>query len=72
MRKRLFLDITDVAKEEPLPTDSELWNCPNLIISPHISGPSMREDMIEFFKENFGRYLRQEPLVGLVDFERVY
>ena len=62
--------ILDVVDEEPLPPESKLWNCPNLIISPHISGPSVREDMAEFFKENFRRYLRKEPLVGLVDFER--
>jgi len=64
--------ILDVVKEEPLQPDSKLWDCPNLIISPHISGPSIREDMIVFFKENFRRYLQQEPLVGLVDFERGY
>jgi phosphoglycerate dehydrogenase-like enzyme len=64
--------ILDVVKEEPLHPDSKLWDCPNLIISPHISGPSVREDMIEFFKENFRRSFRKQPLVGLVDFERGY
>ena len=64
--------IFDVMKEEPLPPGSERRNCTDPIISPHNFGPSMREDMIEFFKENFRRYLWQEPLVGLVDFERGY
>lgn len=28
----------DVAYTEPLPTDSPLWKCPDLIITPHVSG----------------------------------
>jgi len=31
------LDVTD---PEPLPADDPLWDCPNLIISPHIAGTS--------------------------------
>jgi len=62
--------ILDVVKEEPLPPQSELWDCPNLILSPHISGPSMPEDMAEVFKENFRRYIHKEPLLGQIHFER--
>lgn len=62
--------ILDVVKEEPLPPQSELWDCPNLILSPHLSGPSLPEDMVEVFKENFKRYVNKEPLLGLIDFER--
>lgn len=28
----------DVASQEPLPADSELWRAPNLIITPHVGG----------------------------------
>jgi phosphoglycerate dehydrogenase-like enzyme len=28
----------DVFKVEPLPSTSRLWNCPNIIITPHIAG----------------------------------
>jgi phosphoglycerate dehydrogenase-like enzyme len=62
--------VLDVVKEEPLPPTSELWNCPHLIITPHICGPSLPEDMVECFKENFRRYLRREPLLGRIDFEK--
>lgn len=62
--------VLDVVREEPLPATSELWNCPNLIITPHICGPSLPEDMVECFKENFRRYLRKEPLLGRIDFEK--
>jgi glyoxylate/hydroxypyruvate reductase A len=62
--------VIDVMKEEPLPPASPLWDCPRLVITPHISGPSLPVDMVAFFKENFGRFLRKEPLMGLLDFSR--
>lgn len=30
----------DVVDPEPLPTDSPLWDCPNLLVSPHVGGAS--------------------------------
>jgi phosphoglycerate dehydrogenase-like enzyme len=30
----------DVVDPEPLPADSRLWECPNLLISPHVGGSS--------------------------------
>jgi glyoxylate/hydroxypyruvate reductase A len=62
--------VIDAMKEEPLPKESPLWDCPNLIVTSHISGPSLPEDMVEIFKENFQRFLRKEPLIGLIDFSR--
>jgi glyoxylate/hydroxypyruvate reductase A len=62
--------VIDAMKEEPLPRESPLWDCPNLIVTSHISGPSLPEDMVEIFKENFRRFLRKEPLVGRIDFSR--
>ncbi|MFJ5955905.1 NAD(P)-dependent oxidoreductase [Paenarthrobacter sp. NPDC092416] len=35
---RLRVAALDVTKEEPLPSDSRLWNAPNLIITPHVAG----------------------------------
>jgi phosphoglycerate dehydrogenase-like enzyme len=62
--------VIDVARQEPLPADSPLWECPNLIITPHISGIGLPEDMVAFFKENFERYLKKEPLLGVVNLKR--
>ena len=62
--------VLDVMKQEPPSPESPLWDCPNLIMSAHISGPNLPEDMVEIFKENFQRYLKKEPLVGLINFER--
>jgi phosphoglycerate dehydrogenase-like enzyme len=62
--------VIDAMKEEPLPKESPLWDCPNLIITAHISGPSLPQDMVDIFKENFRRFMRKEPLLGLIDFSR--
>lgn len=62
--------VIDAMKEEPLPPESPLWEIPNLIVTSHISGPSLPEDMVEVFKENFRRFVRKEPLIGLIDFSR--
>lgn len=36
-RLRAALDVTD---PEPLPADHALWECPNLLVSPHVGGDS--------------------------------
>ena len=36
-RIRAALDVVD---PEPLPSDSPLWDCPGLLISPHVGGSS--------------------------------
>lgn len=65
------LDVTD---PEPLPKESPLWDMPNVIITPHISGfsPSNGERSMEIFIENLNRFLKNEPLINIVDFELGY
>ena len=41
-----------------------------MIVTSYISGPSLPEDMGEIFKENFRKFLSNEPLIGLIDFSR--
>jgi phosphoglycerate dehydrogenase-like enzyme len=45
----------DVFATEPLPTDSVLWELPNVIITPHSSGDTDRSDRrsVDLFVENF-------------------
>jgi len=59
----------DVAAVEPLPADSELWECPNIFITPHNSPSSLqtRNNVMSIMKENLRRYLAGEPLTNLVD-----
>jgi phosphoglycerate dehydrogenase-like enzyme len=64
----------EVFAREPLPADSPLWDLPNVLVSPHTAGLSMREDerIVSLFVENLGRYLRGEPLRNRVDPELLY
>ncbi len=41
--------VLDVFDEEPLPADHPLGELDNLIVTPHISGPSLPEAIAEVF-----------------------
>jgi phosphoglycerate dehydrogenase-like enzyme len=59
----------DVFAEEPLPEKSELWEMPNVIITPHVAGsnPRYTERAMAIFEENLQRFLEGKELVNLVD-----
>ncbi len=70
---RLAAAALDVFSEEPLPTTSELWDLPNLIMTPHIAGGTQYEGqyICEIFSENVGRFLRSAfPLRNQVNKQR--
>jgi phosphoglycerate dehydrogenase-like enzyme len=58
----------DVFATEPLPTDSPLWEMPNVIITPHSSGAStsagLRSEKI--FVQNMAQYIANQPLANEV------
>ena len=60
------LDVTEV---EPLPPSSELWDLPNIIITPHVGAQAAyrADDTTNLIAENLRRYLAGEPLYNLVD-----
>lgn len=64
----------DVFQEEPLPSDSSLYDLDNVILSPHVAGFSPRYDerATDLFAENLRRYLAGEELLNLVDKEAGY
>jgi phosphoglycerate dehydrogenase-like enzyme len=66
---RLGGAVLDAFREEPLPSDSELYSTPNIIVTPHTSWSSGRvlDRSIELFCDNLGRFARGEPLLNLVD-----
>ena len=61
--------VLDVTDPEPLPDDSELWTLPNCVITPHIG--NTREMGLPLItnrvRENVGRWLAGEELLGLVN-----
>jgi phosphoglycerate dehydrogenase-like enzyme len=64
----------DVFETEPLPSSSPLWNLDNVIISPHVSGNSVRyhEKAADLFVENLERYLSHRPLLNVLKREHGY
>jgi phosphoglycerate dehydrogenase-like enzyme len=68
---RLAGAVLDVFGQEPLPADSPWWDAPNVIVTPHASGHTLRF-FDELVVENVRRYLASEPLLNLVDPERGY
>ncbi len=64
----------DVTPEEPLPSDSPLWNMDNVIVTPHTSGgsPARMDRLVELFCENLQRFLAGKPLLGVIDKQKGY
>lgn len=65
------LDVTD---PEPLPADSPLWDAPNVIISPHISGAGSTyvDRVMQVFEINLQRRWKGEKLINEVNRKRGY
>jgi phosphoglycerate dehydrogenase-like enzyme len=60
----------DVTEPEPLPPDDPLWNCPNVIISPHIAGggsPKSRIRLAEIIGDNLERFVTGKPLAHVLE-----
>jgi phosphoglycerate dehydrogenase-like enzyme len=64
--------VLDVFETEPLSQESELWSLENVIITPHVSGINIPEEICEGFVENYKRWVKGEPLTGLVDRRKGY
>jgi phosphoglycerate dehydrogenase-like enzyme len=67
--ERLSGAALDVFEEEPLPAASPLWDLPNVVVFPHMSGDyaGWRESVVELFLENLRRFLNGERLHNVVD-----
>ncbi len=59
----------DVVRDEPLPSESALWDVPNLLISSHSATSPERfwSNLHELLRDNVRRYLAGEPLRNEVD-----
>jgi glyoxylate/hydroxypyruvate reductase A len=64
--------VLDVFEKEPLPSKNTLWGLRNVIITPHVSGISLPEEISEEFIKNYGYWVKGEPLHGLVDRRKGY
>ena len=67
--------IVDVTFPEPLPSDSTLWDAPNLMITPHVLSDDLDEYIprtLDIFFENVRRCIAGEPLTNVVEIDREY
>jgi glyoxylate/hydroxypyruvate reductase A len=64
--------VLDVFAVEPLPVGHPFWTTPGITVTPHLSGPSLPNEVSVFFAENFGRFAAGNPLIGVVDRVRGY
>ncbi len=66
----------DVFDQEPLHGEDPLWDCPNLLITPHIAGNMTLnytlDHIVELFLEDFENYCAGRPLARQVDLKKGY
>ena len=60
--------VLDVVSQEPLPPDHPLWEAPNCLVTPHVSGSGDRKALWHttaiLFAENLQRYLGGDELLN--------
>lgn len=66
----------DVVEPEPLPQDHPLWDAPNLLLTPHVSGyyhlPETRERIVRIAVSNLKAFVAGERVKNQVDFTTGY
>ena len=66
----------DVLADEPLPAGSELWDMPNVLITPHSGGVMSDVDGVQLgvdtFLESLALFRRGEVLADAIDKARGY
>ncbi|MDA3630672.1 D-2-hydroxyacid dehydrogenase [Saccharopolyspora sp. WRP15-2] len=64
----------DVFEAEPLPESSPLWEMPNVLISPHMSGDTVGwvDELVDLFIANVRAYTEGAQLSNVVDKQRGY
>lgn len=68
--------VIDVVHQEPLPADHPLWDCPNLVLTPHVTGnynlPETLVRVVNIALRNLAAYLNGQNMESVVDFKTGY
>ena len=62
----------DVFEEEPLPPAHPFWSHPKVVVTPHISAATLRDEAIEQIARKILALERGEPISGIVEAQRGY
>jgi phosphoglycerate dehydrogenase-like enzyme len=56
----------DVFEQEPLPADAEIWDAPNVVITPHVTAevPDLASRSLDIIEQNVRRYRAGEPMLN--------
>src|SRR5699024_4101398 len=73
-RRQVGFAALDVFATEPLASDSELWDLPNALISPHTAALNAQEEgrIVDLFADNARRLLNGLPLRNTVNTDEYY
>lgn len=64
--------VLDVFEDEPLDSDSRLWDHPGIIITPHISGITTIDDVISSFSLAYDQIMQGKPGSLFVNINKGY
>jgi glyoxylate/hydroxypyruvate reductase A len=70
--RRLAGAVLDVFATEPLPAEHPFWGMDNVVVTPHIAGPSTAQEIAPIFNDNLARWLAGQPLHHIVDRKQGY
>jgi phosphoglycerate dehydrogenase-like enzyme len=56
--------VLDVFDTEPLPAEHPFWAMPNVVVTPHIAGPTTAQDIVAYFLDNYARLQANLSLRG--------
>lgn len=68
----LSLAVLDVFEEEPLPTSSDLWIHPKVIVTPHIAAETRPQDLAKVFIDNYQNFVSGQPLNYVINWSSGY
>ena len=62
----------DVFRDEPLSPEHPFWRRDDIVVTPHVSGPTLPAPTVAQIASKIARFQRGEPVTGVVDHQRGY